>query len=412
MAGRRAEGDLSAVARRGEADLATEVNMTAIAVVGTAIHAPRDPKRRSLEEAMYDVGQSALLDAGLTIEDIDGVVVGANDQLDGRAIAIMMASGPLGGVTRDILSTPSAGEHAFVLGALRVATGQFRTQLVAAWSPLEVTSVAEALKLGTDPYFHRALPLDELSAHALQASALEHAVPGARQAAYGVVAKNRAHGVVAYPDRAAAPRERQWIEGGRPIRWPLTDTMVAPPAYGLVALVLADAQFVQERKLGPSAWIHGMGWATEPGFLGDRSLASAPAMAAAARQAYEQAGVKDPASAFQLAEVADATPYQELLAYEGLGLCGRNEWAKAEQGERFAIGGALPVNPSGGALSFNPVYCTGLMRITEAANQVRGRAGNHQRKGVRRALAHAASGFAMQYNTVVVMGDERREVRS
>jgi len=56
------------------------------------------------------------------------------------------------------------------------------------------------------------------------------------------------------------------------------------------------------------------------------------------------------------------------------------------------------------------VYCAGLVSIAEAANQVRGRAGPHQRKNVRRALAHAASGFAMQYQTVVVMGSS--ELRS
>ena len=50
----------------------------------------------------------------------------------------MMASGSVGGVDRDIMSTPSASEHAFILGALRVATGQFRTQLVVSWSPTEV----------------------------------------------------------------------------------------------------------------------------------------------------------------------------------------------------------------------------------------------------------------------------------
>jgi acetyl-CoA C-acetyltransferase len=77
-----------------------------------------------------------------------------------------------------------------------------------------------------------------------------------------------------------------------------------------------------------------------------------------------------------------------------------------EDNGRFAVGGAMPVNASGGALSFNPVYCHGLIRIAEAANQVRGRAGNHQIDGVQRALAHAASGFAMQYNTVVVMGSQ------
>jgi acetyl-CoA C-acetyltransferase len=375
-----------------------------VAVIGSAIHAPRDAKQRSLEEAIYAVGQSALLDAGLVIDEIDGIVVGANDQLDGRAISIMMASGSVGGVGRDILSTPSAAEHAFVLGALRVSTGQFRTQLVVAWSPTEVTSISEALRLGTDPYFHRALPLDELSAAGLQATALESAAPGVREAAIGIVVKNRTNGAFAYPDRAAAPREAAWIKSGKPLRWPLTDTMVTAPEYGLVALVLADMEFVKERSLPAPAWIHGMGWATEAGFLGDRDLAGLPALAAASEQAYREAGVKDPASAFQLAEVSDATPYQELLAYEGLGLCGRKEWLRVGQSGRFERDGELPVNLSGGALSFNPVYCTGLMRIAEAANQVRGRAGNHQVKDVERVLAHAASGFAMQYNTVVVMG--------
>jgi acetyl-CoA C-acetyltransferase len=316
----------------------------------------------------------------------------------------MMASGPVGGVGRDILSTPSAAEHAFVLGALRVSTGQFRTHLVVAWSPTEVTSISEALRLGTDPYFHRALPLDELSAAGLQASALESAVPGVREAAIGIVVKNRNNGAFAYPDRAAAPREKAWIESGKPLRWPLTDTMVTAPQYGLVALVLADVEFVKERRLPAPAWIHGMGWATEAGFLGDRDLAGLAALAAAAEQAYRDAAVKHPASAFQLAEVSDATPYAELLAYEGLGLCERKEWMNAGQSGRFERGGELPVNLSGGALSFNPVYCSGLISIAEAANQVRGRAGNHQVAKVERVLAHAASGFAMQYNTVVVMG--------
>lgn len=381
---------------------------SAIGVIGSAIHAPRDPKQRSLEEAMYAVGRSALLDAGLTIEDIDGIVVAANDQLDGRAISIMMASGSVGGVGRDILSTPSSAEHAFVLGALRIGSGLFRTQLVVAWSPIEVSSTAEALKLGTDPYFHRALPLDELSAAALQATALEAVVPGARDLAVGIVAKNRANGVLAYPDRTAAPVETAWIKSGKPLRWPLTEGMVSPPAYGLVALVLADASFIQERGLGSPAWIQGMGWATEPGFLGDRDLARLPSLVEAARQAYRAAGINDPAAAFQLAEVSDASPYQELFAYESLGLCAREKWREAES--RFGRQGALPVNLSGGALSFNPVFCAGLVAIAEAANQVRGRAGNHQRD-VHRALAHGASGFAMQYNTVVVFGRDREGTR-
>src|SRR5262249_24087688 len=140
--------------------------------IGTAIMAPVIDGRRSLEELLYDAAQATLKDAALTIDDIDGLVVSANDQFDGRAISVMMASGSVGGVDRDILATPSAGEHAFVMGALRVATGQYETQLVLSWSPTEASSLSEAQRLGTDPYFHRILPQDELAGHALQANAM------------------------------------------------------------------------------------------------------------------------------------------------------------------------------------------------------------------------------------------------
>ena len=45
----------------------------------------------------------------------------------------------------------------------------------------------------------------------------------------------------------------------------------------------------------------------------------------------------------------------------------------------------------------------------EAANQVRGKAGVHQKSGARSAVAHGASGHAMQYNTVVVFGRDALE---
>lgn len=374
-----------------------------IGIVGCAIHAPQGSDSRSLEESIYAVTQAALRDAKFDIEAIDGIVVAGNDELDGRAISVMMASGPVGGVDRDILCTPSAAEHAFVLAALRIASGQFATQLVVSWSPLEVDSVPDVLRLGTDPYFHRALPLDELSASGLQATALEHAVPGLGNTVTAIVRKNRRQGSVAYPDRPLGPVEEAFIGAGKPTRWPLTDTMVSPPAFGLVAMVLADDATIAKRGIKDVAWIRGMGWATEPGFLGDRDLAHLPSLDSACKQAYTTAGITDPATAFDLAEVADATPYQELLACEGLGLCGRDQWRDYPTSE-----GKLPVNLSGGALSFNPIFCAGLMRIAEASNQLRGRAGTHQLPNARRAVAHAASGPAMHYNTVVVMDGKSR----
>jgi acetyl-CoA C-acetyltransferase len=371
-------------------------------VIGCTIRPAIVARNRSLEETIYDTAQLALADAGIAIDDIDGIVVASNDQFDGRSISVMMASGPVGGVDRDIMSTPSASEHAFILGALRVASGQFRTQLVVSWSPTEVSSMPEAQRLGTDPYYHRALPLDELSAHALQASALEHAVPEARAAAEAIAAKNRMHGHLAWPDPPLHPAPG-------PMRWPITPTMTSAPVTGSVALVLAAPDFIAERGLRDIAWLHGMGWATEPSFLGDRNLASAPALEAAARQAFAAAGLGHPEEAFDLAEVTDATPYSELLAYEALSLCARRDWAARIADGSFTRGGGLPVNLSGGVLTWNPVFCTGLIRIAEVANQLRGRAGAHQLPNARCGLAHAGSGFAMQYQAAIVLAREARQ---
>lgn len=370
-------------------------------VIGCAIRPVIASRDRSLEEIIYDTGQAALADADLTIDDIDGIVVASNDQFDGRAIAVMMASGSVGGVDRDILSTPSASEHAFIMGALRIASGQFRTQLIVSWSPTEVASMPEAQRLGTDPYFHRALPLDELSAHALQAAALEAVLPEARSAAQAVAEKNRAHGRLAWPDPPMEPAAGK-------LRWPLTPAMTTQPVTGSVAMVLAAPDFIRERGLADVAWIHGMGWATEPSFLGDRNLATAPALFAAASRAFADAGVTDPAAGFDLAEITDATPYSELLAYDALSLCPRQDWPARLAAGDFSRGGRLPVNLSGGVLTWNPVFCTGMIRIAEVANQIRGRAGAHQAANVRRGLAQAGSGFAMQYQAAIVLGKEVR----
>ena len=367
-------------------------------IIGCAIRPSIASRDRSLEEIIYDTAQMALKDAGLTIEDIDGIAVGSNDQFDGRSISVMMASGSVGGVDRDIMSTPSGSEHAFVLGALRVATGQFRTQLVVSWSPTEVSSLPEAQRLGNDPYFHRALPQDELSAHALQASAIEKVVPGARSAAEAVAAKNRAFGSAAFRDQGPSGK----------MRWPLTPSMTSEPVTGAVAMVLASPEFIAERWIKNVAWVQGMGWATEAAFLGDRDLTKAPALVAAAHQAYKMAGIANPDGAFDVAEMTDATPYSELLAYEALGLCHRNDWAARAADGTFGAGGRLPVNPSGGVLTWNPVFCNGMIRIAEVAQQVRGLAGKHQIPGVKRGLAHAGSGFAMQYQAAVVLGQEAR----
>ena len=355
------------------------------AVIGCAMLPNIATGRESLEELQYRITRMALADAGVTIEDIDGIVVAGNDQLDGRAISMMAASGGTGGVDRDILSTPSSAEHALILGALRVATGLYQTQLVVVWSPTEAAPLHEVERLAVDPYFHRRLPLDELAAAGLQAGRLERAVPGPRAAAAAFLAANRRNAGIAYP-AAALPAD------GPVTRWPLREGQTGTPCTGLVAMVLAGAPEVARRNITDPVWITGMGWATEASLLNDRDLSTLPSLAAAVAQCYGEAGITDPAS-LDVVEVADMTPHQALLAVEALGLLPRTQWGSATP--------SIPVNPSGGSIIANPLFCTGMLRMAEVINQLRGRAGAHQIKGARRGVAHAASGAAMQYNTVV-----------
>lgn len=364
-----------------------------VAVIGSAVVAPFAGGDRSLEEVLYDVSRRALADAGLTMDGIDGIVVGSNDQFDGRAIAVMAASGSVGGVDRDILSTPSAGEHAFVMGVLRIASGHYETHLVVSWSPLEASSLPEAQRLGADPYFHRRLPLDDASTFALQGAALAAAWPAAGALADRIMEHRRAHAGVS-PDGAGAARPP----------WPLKEGMLPPMASGAVALVIASQDHVRRHGVANPVWVRGMGWATEPAFLGDRDLSTAPALKEAARRAYDEAGIGDPRDAVAMAEICGVTPYQELIAYDALGLSRREDWDEDVRSGRFLPSGRLPVNPSGGVAALYPVFCAGLMRIEAVARRLRG-----QREAA--GLAHAASGPAMMYQTVLVLGTDAGEAR-
>jgi acetyl-CoA C-acetyltransferase len=373
------------------------------AVIGSAIFAPASGDDRALEELLYDVVQAALKDAGLKIDDIDGIVVAANDQFDGRAISIMAASGSVGGVDRDILSTPSAGEHAFVMSVLRVASGLYETHLVVAWSPTEASSLEEVERIGADPYFHRQLPLYENSSAALQASALLARHPGASELVRKITARNYASAARAYPD-AKLPEPP-----ATSAPWPLERGMPGVPVTGAVAMIIASEDYVASKGIANPAWVQGMGWATEAAFLGDRDLTDMSALREAARQAFSEAGL-GAADQADVIELTGKTPYEELIVYEGLGLSAPDRWSADVASGRFEANGALPVNPSGGAMPINPVFCAGAIRIAEAANQVRGVCGAHQVEKTKTAIAHASSGFAMMYQTVLVLGASKQGV--
>ncbi len=69
-----------------------------------------------------------------------------------------------------------------------------------------------------------------------------------------------------------------------------------------------------------------------------------------------------------------------------------------------AMGGQLPVNPSGGVLSTNPVGASGVIRVAEAALQIHGRGGARQVDGASLALA---TGYGVySWADAIVLGAE------
>jgi acetyl-CoA C-acetyltransferase len=138
--------------------------------------------------------------------------------------------------------------------------------------------------------------------------------------------------------------------------------------------------------------------------LGYRDLARSRALKKAAAKVYQMAGISDPLRDIDVAELYDAYSYMELMWMEGLGLAPEGKAAEMVRSGATAMGGKLPVNPSGGVLSSHPVLVAGMARLIEATLQVRGEAGERQIKGAKTALAQGINGPCGQAHCIFIVG--------
>jgi acetyl-CoA C-acetyltransferase len=178
----------------------------------------------------------------------------------------------------------------------------------------------------------------------------------------------------------------------------------SPISDGACAIIMAEEETARGRCSKP-IWIKGVGHCADAYHLGDRDLADVDALISAAEKAYKMAGVSDPMKEIDVAEVYDAFSYMELMWMEGLGLCARGEAGAMIDSGVTELGGALPINPSGGVLSAHAVQVAGLARIAESVLQLRGDAGARQVDGARIALAHGIEGACGQGHCVFVLGN-------
>lgn len=198
-----------------------------------------------------------------------------------------------------------------------------------------------------------------------------------------IASKNHFHASL-NPD--AQYRMRMTVEevvADRLVSFPLTRAMCAPMGDGAAAAILVSGDYlkrlsdVKPVRVRASVLASG-GRAGEAGRAGQR--------------AYEMAGVGP--DDIDLAEVHDATAFGELALTEALGFCEEGEGGPYAESGATTIGGARPVNPSGGLeCRGHPIGATGLAQIAEVVYQLRGDAGERQVEGARLALTENGGGF-------------------
>jgi acetyl-CoA acetyltransferase len=116
--------------------------------------------------------------------------------------------------------------------------------------------------------------------------------------------------------------------------------------------------------------------------------------------AYEEAGIGP--DDVDLAEVYDLSSALELDWYEDIGLCGEGEAEKLLRDGATAIGGRVPVNPSGGLSCFGEaIPAQAIAQVCEAVWQLRGTAGDRQVEGARVAVT-ANQGLFGHGSSVIV----------
>jgi acetyl-CoA C-acetyltransferase len=190
-----------------------------------------------------------------------------------------------------------------------------------------------------------------------------------------------------------------------PMLWdPIRYLETCPSSDGACAMVMAaeDATAGVERP----AWVHATEVRSEPAMFAGRDQVNPQAGRDCAKALYATAGITDPRRQIDVAEVYVPFSWFEPMWMENLGFAPLNEGWKMTVDGATSMGGDLPINPSGGVLSTNPIGASGMIRFAEAAMQVRGRAGEHQVDGARLALGHAYGG-ASQFFAMWIVGSER-----
>jgi acetyl-CoA C-acetyltransferase len=345
----------------------------------------------------------ALDDAHLTFADIDAVVLGkAPDLFEGVMKPELYLADALGAVGKPMFRVHTAGSvggTTAIVAASHVQARKHRRVLAVAFEKQSEGNAQFALGSG------KGASLGAGGAFAPFIRAYIHRSRAPEHIGWKVAVKDRQNALK--NPFAHLKIEDISIEKVKasPMMWdPLRYLESCPSSDGACAMVLTDEAGGREAEADgrPPAWILGTSSRSEPPSFPGRDPVRPAAAVQCARDVYEQAGITDPRAQIDVAELYVPFSWHEAMWLEAHEIAEPGGGWRMIDADETALGGSFPVNPSGGVLSSNPIGASGLLRFAEAANQVRGAAGEHQVDGAKVALAQAYGANSQYFSMWVV----------
>jgi acetyl-CoA C-acetyltransferase len=379
-----------------------------IAIVGAG-YTPFRPvtPEVSFREMIFEAAVKAYEDAGIGPNDVSTFVSITEDYVEGTAIADEYVPDQLGAVLKPVHTVTSDGITGLASLVMQLETEQLDLAVIEGHSKasnIDYPAHIEAFAL--DPIFARPLGFHPRYVAGLEMRAFLEETGNTEEQAAMVVAKNRraalSNPLAAYPAKLTLAD----VMSSPPEAEPLKRGDVASLADGAIVLVLARESKLSRIK-GRPVFIRGIGWSQDSPNIEERDFYRAAYAQQAAGRAYRMAGIRDPGSEIDFAEVDDTFSYKQLQHLEALGLALPGESGQMLERGMFDASGTLPVNVSGGNLGCGAAHDTsGLRSILEVVLQLRGTAGERQLPKVKTGLAQSWRGIPTATGGVAVLGVE------
>ncbi|MBW2241809.1 MAG: lipid-transfer protein [Deltaproteobacteria bacterium] len=350
-----------------------------------------------------EAGEKALADAGLKIEDIEQAAVGytAGDSTCGQRAFYEL--GTTGIPIYNVNNNCSTGSTALFMAKQFVEGGLAECTMALGFEKMEKGS------LGVK-YTDRTMPMDKHFKLMVEERGFEPKAPAAPQMfgnaglehmeRYGTTAeqfakigyKNHKHSVNNPYSQFQDEYTLEQILESPTVYGPLTKLQCCPTSDGGGAAIVASEEFVKKHGLESQAVeILGQAMATDfASTFNEKSMikmVGSDLTKSAAQQVYEQSGFGP--EDVDVVELHDCFSCNEMITYEGLGLCPEGKGGKFVDDGAQTYGGQVVVNPSGGLISKgHPLGATGLAQCAELCWQLRGEADARQVEGAKIALQH------------------------